>query len=243
MKKTLLLIIALCASISTYAQTSIENMSLDVTGTYTDEVIINGVNRIQDVYGLGLNVTSPATNNIVPVDVTVGGLFMPTGNGQPEGSIWNAGIGKTFTINDDYALRLEGGITSINTEVPNIPDTVEGSVTAALINPLVTPYVSYVHDWNIQQNGFAIGLRKDIAIDMNGVHWFDLTPSVSYYIFDDYDAFLAKARLSLVRWNRFTPFFEARFNDADFDNGVNVNWATHEANSETSYLAGVSFNF
>ena len=111
-----------------------------------------------------------------------------------------------------------------------------------MINPLVTPYVSYTKDWQIEQNGWTFGVTKDIPLSIDGEEWLQLTPDVSYYMFDDYESLVAKARLSVVRWDNVTPFIEGRYLDNDFDAG-NVNWATHEGDSEFSYFAGLKFDF
>jgi len=242
MKKTLLMI-AMSLSLTTFAQeTKIDNMSLSVTGGYSDHLLRNGVSRLNDTYSLGLDIMSPATNNFVPVDLYVGGTYLASDLSSPEGSIWYGGLGKTVELNDKYSLRLDGVVSAIDTNVDHIPNTVDASITAALINPLVTPYVSYTKDWQIEQNGWTFGVTKDIPLSIDGEEWLQLTPDVSYYMFDDYESLVAKARLSVVRWDTVTPFIEGRYLDNDFDAG-SVNWATHEGDSEFSYFAGLKFDF
>ncbi len=71
-------------------------------------------------------------------------------------SHWNLGVAKTIGF-DSFGIRTSADLWRHQSGVGNIPDSTEFSLKAALVNPVVSPYVKLVNDFELGQKGYALG--------------------------------------------------------------------------------------
>jgi hypothetical protein len=237
MNKLYVLLAAVILAVS--VNTKADNVSITIEGGYTDTLFDHGVARLEDSWFTKLSLSSLAANNPIPVDVYGSGTWAPDQNGGSSAR-WNAGIGRGLWLDQDrkWGLRLDLEGSSQQTSLPNLRDTAQVTGGAALVTPILTPYATYTADWSTEQNGFQFGVTRSFELPYK----FVLSPDVSYFMFEDYSAFQASAKVTWKYFQRVSPYLQITYNDNDFD-VVNYDWAAFEASGTTSFVAGVSYTF
>jgi len=244
MNKTLLTISAMLISLNIFAQTNdvekaIIKPSFSIEAGYSGQLLSKGV-AYTGGYAryIGLNLHSPEENNFIPVDLYGSGTII-TDNTD---SFWSVGAGKSLSLNgsDKYALRLDGVFTTRRTDL-NVPQNSELAGTVGLVTPWVMPYVSYTHDWRIEQNGLTFGLTKEYSLELKGDELFKFTPNISYHMFEDYKSVDIGARLALTKW-QIQPFVAAKYIDNSFD-VQNFNFAAAELDGDLVWSGGLAISF
>jgi hypothetical protein len=237
MNKLYVLLAAAIFAVS--VNTKAENVSVTIEGGYTDTLFDHGVARLEDSWFTKLSLVSPADNNPIPVDIYGSGMWAPNQNGGSS-AVWTAGVGRGLWLDEDnnWGLRLDLEGSSQQTSLPNLRDTAQVTGSVALVNPILTPYAKYTADWSTEQNGFQFGVTRSFELPYK----FVLTPDVSYFMFEDYSAFQASAKVTWNYFQRFTPYAQVSYNDNDFD-VVNYDWAAFEASGTTAFIVGAAYTF
>ena len=221
---------------STYAEDAVSGTSLTLEAGYVDTLYINGVPRVSEAPFVGGTFVKP---NALPLglDLTGGALLAMPEEDNSE-SHWNLGVGKTLGF-ENFGLRVGAELWRHQSGVSNIPDSTEVAAKVGLVNPVLSPYVKLVNDFELEQKGYAIGVETDWSLWGLGV-----SPSLSWNQFDDYESIVASATLTYETdfLGGLTPFGTVNWVDNDFD-ANNFNFASYEANGEWSWLAGLRYKF
>ena len=107
------------------------------------------------------------------------------------------------------------------------------------VNPVLSPYVKLVNDFELGQKGYALGVET--TWDLWGA---TLAPEVAWYKFDDYESAGASLTVSYETdaLGGLTPFGQVNYVDNDFD-AATFDYASFEADGETSWLVGLRYKF
>ena len=105
-------------------------------------------------------------------------------------SHWNLGVAKTLGF-DSFGLRVGADIWRHQSGVENISDSTEIAAKVALVNPVLSPYVKLVNDFELDQKGYALGVESSWSIWGLG-----LAPSLSWNQLSDYDSIVASATVT-----------------------------------------------
>ena len=235
MKKIVAALLLTVGLHSTYAEDVAPSTSLSLEAGYVDTLYINGVPRVSEAPFVGAKFTKP--NALLGLDLTGSALLAVPEEDNSE-SHWNLGVGKTLGF-DSFGLRVGGELSRHQSGVSNVSDSTEIAAKVGLVNPVLSPYVKLVNDFELGQKGYAIGAESDWNLWGLGI-----TPSVSWNQFDDYDAIVASATVSYETdlLGGLTPFGTVNWVDNDFDT-ENFNFASYEADGEWSWLVGLRYNF
>tara|TARA_R100000008_G_scaffold53867_2_gene32780 strand:+ start:4710 stop:5420 length:711 start_codon:yes stop_codon:yes gene_type:complete len=221
---------------STYAEDAVTSTPLTLEAGYVDTLYINGVPRVSEAPFVGGTFVKP---NALPLglDLTGGALLAMPEEDNSE-SHWNLGVGKTLGF-ENFGLRVGAELWRHQSGVSNIPDSTEVAAKVGLVNPVLSPYVKLVNDFELEQKGYAIGVETDWSLWGLGV-----SPTLSWNQFDDYESIVASATLTYETdfLGGLTPFGTVNWVDNDFD-ANNFNFASYEANGEWSWLAGLRYKF
>ena len=236
MKKIVAALLLTVGLHSTYAEDAVSGTSLTLEAGYVDTLYINGVPRVSEAPFVGAGFVKP---NALPLglDLTGGALLTIPEEDNSE-SHWNLGVAKTIGF-DSFGIRTSADLWRHQSGVGNIPASTEFSLKAALVNPVVSPYVKLVNDFELGQKGYALGAETSLSLWGLGI-----APSLSWNQFDDYDAVVASATLTYETdiLGGLTPFGTVNWVDNDFDT-ENFDFASYEADGEWSWLLGLRYKF
>jgi hypothetical protein len=229
MNKVLLTLAAIFAVV-TAKSADLANIAVDAG--YNNYYVVNGVSKATDTPYAGIS----AIKTLKFADVYVGAVLLPK-NGIDE-SYWTLGLGETLRLSEKVAFHLTADATRNQTSPSGIPNSTEFGTMLSLTNPYITPYVRGSFDIDLHQNGVVVGLQRTQKL-----FWgFQLTPTVEYGRFTDYDFYSAKATLSRpIKW--VTPYAEISWNNNDKFDGSKYTFATREFNNTLVYSAGVKVLF
>jgi hypothetical protein len=244
MKKLVTLLLSIAGLHLCYAEEPVTtpSTSISLEAGYIDTLHVNGVPRVTETPYIAAKFSKPNVlfaDTAFSLDVS-GGALLAGPNEDISESHWNLGVGKTVGF-DHFGLRVGGEIWRHQSGTPRIPDSTEIALKVSLVNPIVSPYVKLINDFDLDQKGYAVGAETSWTLPVVG--W-DLTPDVSWYSLDDYESFRAAATVSYsgeLLWG-LSPFVTFAWVDNDFD-VANFNFASYKAESEHSWLAGVRYNF
>lgn len=220
---------------STYAEETAP-ASLTLEAGYVDTLYINGVARVSETPFVGAGFVRP---NALPLglDLTGGALLTIPEEDNSE-SHWNLGVAKTLGF-DSFGLRVGADIWRHQSGVENISDSTEIAAKVALVNPVLSPYVKLVNDFELDQKGYALGVESSWSIWGLG-----LAPSLSWNQLSDYDSIVASATVTYETdiLGGLTPFGTVNWVDNDFDTD-SFDFASYEANGDWSWLVGLKYKF
>jgi len=240
MKKLVAALLLTVGLHSTYAEDSAAGTSLSLEAGYVDTLYINGVPRVSEAPFVGASFTSPDAlfgGTALSLDITGGALLAVPEENNSE-SHWNLGVGKTLGF-DNFGLRVGAELWRHQSGVSNIPDSTEIAAKVGLVNPVLSPYVKLVNDFELGQKGYAIG--AETSFDLWGL---GIAPNVSWNQFDDYDSVVASATVTYETdfLGGLTPFGTVNWVDNDFDT-TNFDFASYEADGDWSWLVGLKYDF
>ncbi len=241
MKKLVLALLSLfvATSVVQSQEAASNEASITVEAGYNNNYIVNGVARSEGAPFVGIG----AIKSLKYGDVYIGGTLLPDDDGgSVDQSHWTLGLGKGIEINEDFSLRLDGTVTRHQAGVVGIPNSTEFGVKAALVNPVVTPYVRYSADIDLDQNGWFVGAERPTELGLWGLVF---NPSIEYGELDDYTSVAVKGSLTKnyqTAVGTLTPFAEIGWYDNDFD-VANYNFATEEFSGDVVYSLGLRLNF
>jgi hypothetical protein len=227
------IIVSILASSAVFAAGADADLNASVEAGYTSNYIINGTSRTKDRAFAGFNIGA----KYEIADVYLGGVVIPASETLDE-SHWVAGVGKGFSLSSNVTLRAEAQVWRHQSSIPNGVDSTEGVVKFALQNKILTPYVKGLYDFNLDQYGYIVGVERKTDV----LGWFNVTPSVEWGQFTDYDVLSAKVTASKVIFNHLEPFVEAGWYDNRFQ-VKNYNFATREFNGDFVVAGGLRWNF
>jgi len=244
MKKLVTLLFAMTGLHLSYAEepATTPSTSLSLEAGYIGDLYVNGVPRITDTPYVAANFSKPNAlfaDTALSLDVSGGALLAGLDDDNSE-SHWNLAVGKTVGF-ENFGLRVGGELWRHQSGVPNVPDSTEIAAKVSLVNPIITPYLKLVNDFDLDQKGYAVGAETSWTLPVVG--W-SLAPDVSWYKLDDYESFKAAATVSYpgdLLWG-LSPFVTVAWVDNDFD-VANFDFASFEADAEVSWLAGVRYSF
>jgi len=221
---------------STYAEDTAPSNTLTLEAGYVDTLYINGVPRVSEAPFVGGTFVKP---NALPLglDLTGGALLAMPEEDNSE-SHWNLGVGKTLGF-ENFGLRVGAELWRHQSGVSNIPDSTEIAAKVGLVNPVLSPYVKLVNDFELGQKGYAIGAETELSLWGLGI-----APTISWNQFDDYESIVASATLTYETdlLGGLTPFGTVNWVDNDFD-ADSFNFASYEANGDWSWLVGLRYKF
>ena len=236
MKKLVAALLLTVGLHSTYAEDVAPSTSLSLEAGYVDTLYINGVPRVSEAPFVGATFSKP---NALPLGLDLtGGALLTVPNEDNSESHWNLGVGRTLGF-DSFGLRVGAELWRHQSGVSNVSDSTEIAAKVGLVNPVLSPYVKLVNDFELDQKGYALGVESSWALWGLG-----LAPSLSWNQFDDYDAIVASATVSYETdlLGGLTPFGTVNWVDNDFDT-ENFDFASYEADGEWSWLVGLRYSF
>jgi hypothetical protein len=244
MKKLGTLLFAITGLHLSYAEepTTTPSTSISLEAGYIDTLHVNGVPRVTETPYIAATFAAPDAlfaDTAFSLDLS-GGALLAGPNDDVSESHWNLAVGKTVGFKS-LGLRVSGEIWRHQSGTPSVPDSTEIAAKVSLVNPIVSPYVKLINDFDLDQKGYAEGAETSWTLPVVG--W-ELTPDVSWYSLDDYESFRAAATVSYpgeLLWG-LSPFVTFSWVDNDFD-VANFDFASYEAESEHSWLAGVKYSF
>ena len=244
MKKSVTLLFAITGLHLGYAEepATTPSTSISLEAGYIDALYVNGVPRITETSYVAAKFSKPNVlfaDTAFSLDVS-GGALLAGPNEDVSESHWNLAVGKTLGF-DNFGLRVGGELWRHQSGAPNVPDSTEIAAKVSLVNPIVSPYVKLINDFDLDQKGYAVGAETSWDLPFVGL---SLTPDVSWYSLDDYESFRAAATVSYtgeLLWG-LSPFVTLTWVDNDFD-VANFEFASYEADTECSWLAGVKYSF
>jgi len=234
MKKLVVALMLTVGLHSIYAEDAAP-VSLTLEAGYVDTHYINGVPRVSEAPFVGATFVKP--NALLGLDLTGGALLTVPEEDNSE-SHWNVGVGKTLGF-ENFGLRTSAELWRHQSGVPNIPDSTEAALKVGLVNPIVSPFVKLVNDFELGQKGYAVGAEAEWSLWGVGI-----TPNVSWSKFDDYESVVASTTLSYETdvLGGLTPFATVNWVDNDFD-VTNFDFASYEASGDWSWLVGLRYKF
>ena len=244
MKKLVTLLLSIVGLHLSYAEEPVTapSTSISLEAGYIDTLHVNGVPRVTETPYIAAKFSKPNAlfaDTALSLDVS-GGALLAGPNEDVSESHWNLAVGKTVGF-ENFGLRISGEIWRHQSGTPRVPDSTEIAAKVSLVNPIVSPYVKLINDFDLDQKGYAVGAETSWTLPVVG--W-DLTPDVSWYSLDDYESFRAAATVSYpgdLLWG-LSPFVTVSWVDNDFD-VADFNFASYEADGEYSWLAGVRYSF
>ena len=244
MKKLVTLLLSIAGLHLSYAEEPVTapSTSISLEAGYIDTLHVNGVPRVTETPYIAAKFSKPNAlfaDTALSLDVS-GGALLAGPNEDISESHWNLAVGKTVGF-ESFGLRISGEIWRHQSGTPRVPDSTEIAAKVSLVNPIVSPYVKLINDFDLDQKGYAVGAETSWTLPVVG--W-DLTPDVSWYSLDDYESFRAAATVSYpgeLLWG-LSPFVTLSWVDNNFD-VANFDFASYEAETEFSWLAGVRYSF
>ena len=244
MKKLVTLLLSIAGLHLSYAEepTTTPSTSITLEAGYIDTLYVNGVPRVTETPYIAARFSKPNVlfaDTALSLDVS-GGALLAGPNEDVSESHWNLAVGKTIGP-ENFGLRISGEIWRHQSGTVKVPDSTEIAAKVSLVNPIVSPYIKLINDFDLDQKGYAVGAETSWTLPVEG--W-DLTPDVSWYSLDDYESFRAAATVSYsgeLLWG-FSPFVTLTWVDNDFD-VANFNFASYKADTEYSWLTGVRYSF
>jgi len=235
---TFILSVGLCSLSAEDSDASAYTISLEAG--YTSQVIVNGVAKHGDgapYMGFGFNKPLSLAN------VYGSAKLVPEPDGDTSQSHWTIGLSKELTVGDwGLGVAVEA---SRHQHGASIPDSTELAAGVSLVNPWVTPYVKAVTDLDLDQDGYALGIKKDFSLGGDSLS-LTITPVVEWYKFTDYDSFVAGADVSAHVPNgffsHFKPFASISYVDSNIDL-ANFKFASEEIDGDVKVTAGLKYSF
>ncbi len=235
---TFILSAGLCSLSAEDSDASAYTISLEAG--YTSQVIVNGVAKHGDgapYMGFGFNKPLSLAN------VYGSAKLVPEPDGDTSQSHWTIGLSKELTVGD-WGLGVAAE-ASRHQHGASIPDSTELAAGVSLVNPWVTPYVKAVTDLDLDQDGYALGIKKDFSLGGDSLS-LTITPVVEWYKFTDYDSFVAGADVSAHVPNgffsHFKPFASISYVDSNIDL-ANFKFASEEIDGDVNVTAGLKYSF
>ena len=221
-------------------ESDLSTYNISLEAGYTSQLVVNGVAKHGDgVPYMGFGFNKPLTL----ANVYGSAKLVPEPNGDTSQSHWTIGLSKTLAVGD-WGLEVAAEASRHQHGVW-IPDSTELAAGVALVNPWVTPYVKAVTDLDLDQDGYALGVKKAFTLGGDSLS-LSVTPVVEWYKFTDYDSFVAGIDLSASVQNgffsHFQPFGSIAYVDSDID-GANFNFASHHLDGDVNATVGLKYSF
>ncbi len=199
-----------------------ENLTAQIEAGHSMGYVINGVERAGEAAfaGVGLGVTYNK------IDFSLGSTALL----GDAGSDWKFGVGKGFALFDGLTAQV-----SLDTYRHQLAtSSTETALSLALKNKFITPYIKGSYDFDLNEQGYTVGLTKDFTI-----FTVQIAPAVEFAKFESYETFSVKVGGAKDIFKHIQLFSDVGYYDA---NGA-PSYSTRDIDGKFLTTAGVRWVF